>query len=74
MNTAPSNPRLKERLESLVAEMIDKGILLNEASTQFEKQFIQKALRLNDDNISRTSEMIGIHRNTLSKKIALYKL
>lgn len=74
MNTAPSNPRLKERLESLVAEMIDKGILLNEAATQFEKQFIQKALRLNDDNISRTSEMIGIHRNTLSKKIALYKL
>ncbi len=74
MNTAPSIPRLKERLESLVAEMIDKGILLNEASTQFEKQFIQKALRLNDDNISRTSEMIGIHRNTLSKKIALYKL
>jgi len=73
-DSAASNPKLKDRLEHLIADMLDKGILFNEAAVQFEKQFIQKALRLNDGNITRTSQMIGMHRNTLSKKIETYKI
>ena len=35
---------VKEKLESLVAEMIDRRIYLDEALDEFEKRFIQTAL------------------------------
>lgn len=69
-----STVKLKDRLESLVVEMIEKGILFNEAVSQFEKQFIQKSLKLHSGNITRTADAIGIHRNTLSHKIERHKL
>jgi DNA-binding NtrC family response regulator len=73
-DSVKSSQKLKDRLEALVLEMVEKGILFNEAVTQFEKQFIQKSLKLNDGNITRTSEAIGLHRNTLSNKIQRYNL
>jgi DNA-binding NtrC family response regulator len=67
-------PKMKDRLETLVAEMIDRGILFSEAVAQFEKQFINKSLKMHDNNITRTAEAIGLHRNTLSHKIERYQL
>jgi DNA-binding protein Fis len=61
--------RLKERLEMLCTEMIDKGILYSEATDQFEKCFISEVMRRNDGNLIRTAARLGIHRNTLSKKV-----
>jgi hypothetical protein len=39
--------RLKERLESLCTDMIDKGILYSEA-TDFERCFLAQVMRRND--------------------------
>ena len=61
--------RLKERLESLCAEMIEKGILFSEAREQFERCFIAEVMRRNNGNLLRTAFTLGIHRNTLSKKV-----
>ena len=61
--------RLKERLEILCTEMIDKGILFTEAMDQFEKCFISEVMRRNDGNLIRTAAKLRIHRNTLSKKV-----
>ena len=61
--------RLKERMEMLCTEMIDKGILYSEATEQFEKCFIAEVMRRNDGNLIRTAARLGIHRNTLSKKV-----
>jgi DNA-binding protein Fis len=61
--------RLKERLEILCKEMIDKGILYSEAMEQFELCFIAEVLRKNDGNLLRSASRLGIHRNTLSKKV-----
>ncbi len=61
--------RLKERLEMLCTEMIDKGILYSEATEQFERCFITEVMRRNDGNLIRTAARLGIHRNTLSKKV-----
>ena len=64
------NPlRLKERLENLCSEMIDKGILFSEAVEQFEKCFITEVVRRNDGNASRAADRLGIHRNTLAKRL-----
>jgi transcriptional regulator with PAS, ATPase and Fis domain len=61
--------RLKERLEILCTEMVEKGILFTEASEQFERCFIAEAMRRHDGNLVRTAASLGIHRNTLSKKV-----
>jgi DNA-binding protein Fis len=66
--------RLKERLDILCKEMIDKGILYSEAMDRFEKCFIAEIMRRNNGNILRSSAILGIHRNTLSKKIARRKI
>jgi DNA-binding protein Fis len=63
--------RLKERLENLCTDMIDKGILFSEATEHFERCFIAEVMRRNDGNLIRTAASLGIHRNTLSKKVKL---
>jgi DNA-binding NtrC family response regulator len=50
---------VKEKLESLVAEMIEKRILLDEAVGAFEKKFIQTALAQTHGNQSRAAEVPG---------------
>lgn len=53
--------------------MLDGRILLDEAITEFEKLYIQKALERNGTHLSKTATALGIHRNTLSKRIATYQ-
>jgi two-component system nitrogen regulation response regulator NtrX len=48
--------------------------LLRDARREFEKRFIMKKLSENDDNISKTAEMIGIERSNLHRKIKSYEI
>ena len=65
---------LKHKLESLIDEMIGKGIRFREARHEFEKRFIAQVLVRENGNLSRSAKALRIHRNTLSKKILEYKL
>ena len=65
---------MKQQLESLVSEMIDKGILFTDARREFEKKFISQVLEQHRGNLSRAAHDLRIHRNTLGKKIAEYKI
>ncbi len=71
--SAKMQPRLKDRLESICIEMIDKGILFSEAVEQFENCFIAEVVNRTDGHITRAAERLGIHRNTLAKRIDHYK-
>jgi len=53
--------------------MLDGRIMLNEALSEFEKLYIQKALTRNSEHLSQTANALGIHRNTLSKRVATYQ-
>jgi DNA-binding NtrC family response regulator len=64
--------QIRSRLESLVDEMLDGHILLEEALSEFERLYIQKALYRQQKHLSRTADMLGIHRNTLAKRVASY--
>jgi DNA-binding NtrC family response regulator len=66
-------PRLKDRLEAICTEMIDRGILFCEAQEQFEKCFIGEVVRRNLGNMTVASVKLGIHRNTLAKRMNHYK-
>lgn len=59
-------------MEALIGEMLDGRILLDEAITEFEKIYIQKALERNEAHMCNTAAALGIHRNTLSKRLAGY--
>ena len=65
---------LKQKLDSLIEEMISKGIRLPEARREFEKRFVAQVLERENGNLSRTAKVLRIHRNTLSKKMQDYKL
>jgi transcriptional regulator with PAS, ATPase and Fis domain len=65
---------VKQQLEALVSEMVDKGILFSDAKREFEKRFIARVLQRHKGNLSRAAQDLKIHRNTLGKKIEELKL
>ena len=65
---------MKDQLEGLVSQMVERGILFDEAVGEFEKKFIKGVLERVHGNQSRAAQVLGIHRNTLSRKIMEYKL
>ena len=65
---------MRDQLEALIGQMVDRGILFEEAISEFEKKFIKRVLDRSNGNQSRAARVLGIHRNTLSRKIVLYKL
>jgi DNA-binding NtrC family response regulator len=65
---------VKQQLDSLVNEMIDKGILFPEARREFEKRFIARVLQRHKGNLSRAAKDLRMHRNTLGKKVSEYEL
>jgi len=65
---------VREQLDALVAEMVDKGIRYEDAQREFEKKFIARVLAQTDGNLGKAADVLGIHRNTLSRKIVEYRL
>jgi DNA-binding NtrC family response regulator len=65
---------VRERLERLIDEMVERGILFDEAVGAFERTFIAKVLEHADGNLSATARELRIHRNTLSRKMAELKI
>ena len=65
---------VKQQLEALIVEMVDKGIRFSDAKREFEKRFISRVLQQHRGNLSRAAKDLRIHRNTLGKKIEEYKI
>ena len=65
---------MRDQLERLVDEMVSKGIRYDEAQQEFEKKFISRVLLKADGNLCKAADLLGIHRNTLARKIAEYRL
>ena len=65
---------MREQLERLVDEMVTKGVRFDDAQREFEKKFIAQALAKVDGNLGRAADLLGIHRNTLSRKMTEYRL
>jgi len=63
---------MKSRLEALVTEMVDRGILYEDAVEEFEKHFILTVLERTNGNLSKAAEKLKVHRNTLSKRVEKY--
>lgn len=64
---------MKAALESLIDQMISQGILYEEAVREFEKRFILNVVQRHNHNLSKAAVALGIHRNTLSKRLDEYE-
>ena len=65
---------MNERLERLIEEMVEKGIRFADANREFERRFISRVLVDSDGNLSKAAEVLGIHRNTLSRKMTEHRI
>ena len=65
---------IADRLEKLVEEMVEKGVRFEDAVREFEKRFITQALQKMDGNLGKAADLLGMHRNTLSRKVTEYRL
>jgi DNA-binding NtrC family response regulator len=61
---------MRDLLLRLVDQMVDGGIRLDEGRREFERRFIERALTDAHGHLSDTAERLGIHRNTLARKMA----
>jgi DNA-binding NtrC family response regulator len=65
---------ISERLEKLVEEMVDRGVRFEDAVREFEKRFISRVLVRSEGSLTKTADALGMHRNTLSRKMGEYKI
>ena len=65
--------QIRLRLEAVIEDMLDGHILLDEALEEFEKLYIEKAFTRNKKRITLTAAVLGIHRNTISKRVHSYR-
>jgi DNA-binding NtrC family response regulator len=65
---------VRDQLDRLVQELLEKGVLYDDARREFEKMFIARALQRSKGNVGNAAEMLGIHRNTIARKISEYRI
>jgi DNA-binding NtrC family response regulator len=65
---------IRDDLADLVQQMIDRGILFDDAQREFERVFLTRALAKTNYNVCKAAKITGLHRNTLSRKMASYKI
>jgi DNA-binding NtrC family response regulator len=65
---------ISDRLERLVEEMVDRGVQFDDAVREFEKRFISLVLTRCDGSLTKTACTLGVHRNTLTRKVGEYKI
>jgi DNA-binding NtrC family response regulator len=65
---------VNEKLERLIEEMVARGIRFGDASREFERRFIARVLAESDGNLSKAADVLGMHRNTLSRKMVEHRL
>ena len=65
---------MRDQLDRLVQEMLDKGILYEDARREFEKVFIARALQRSKGSVGDAAELLGLHRNTVARKMTEYRI
>jgi len=65
---------MKKEFEALVDHLMGNGFFLEEVTELLEKTLIERTLERTGGNRSAASKLLGIHRNTLQRKLAEYQL
>jgi DNA-binding protein Fis len=61
-------------LDELVTKMVEKGIRYEDALREFDRRFIAEVVDKSDGNLCKAADTLGVHRNTLSRKLKDLKI
>lgn len=65
---------MKESFDAFIDHLVTGGFFLEEAVEILEKGMIERVLRRTESNQSEASKILGIHRNTLQRKMVEYEI
>jgi len=65
---------LHQKMEILIREMVEKELHYKDALREFEKIYIEMAMKKYKGNKCRIAKALGIHRNTLHHKTKSLKI
>jgi DNA-binding NtrC family response regulator len=65
---------MKERFDALIDDLMNAGFFLEQAVEILEKGMIDRALGNTKANQSRAAKLLGIHRNTLQRKMVEHNI
>jgi DNA-binding NtrC family response regulator len=65
---------MKERFDALIEHLMNAGFFLEQAVEVLEKGMIDRALAITNTNQSEAAKLLGIHRNTLQRKMVQHKI
>jgi DNA-binding NtrC family response regulator len=65
---------VRDQLEKLVQEMLDRGVRYDDARREFEKMFIMRALQRSKGSVGVAAGLLGLHRNTVARKMVEHRL
>ncbi|MDP2055765.1 MAG: helix-turn-helix domain-containing protein [Acidobacteriota bacterium] len=65
---------MNKLLDQLVAEMVTRGVHYADAQREFEKRFIGCVIDTHDGNLCKAADTLGVHRNTLTRKVKDLKI
>ena len=54
--------------------MVDRGVQFDDAVREFEKRFIARVLGQSEGSLTKAACALGMHRNTLTRKMGEYKI
>jgi Fis family transcriptional regulator, factor for inversion stimulation protein len=61
-------------LDQLVSEMVAKGVHYEDARREFDKRFLTTVIARADGNLCKAADTLGVHRNTLARKLKELKI
>ena len=65
---------MKESFDALIDHLMEAGFFLEQAVEILEKGMIERALQSTNVNQSAAAKLLGIHRNTLQRKMIELKI
>ena len=65
---------MNKLLDQLVTEMVTRGLHYNDAQREFDKRFISCVIEKSDGNLCKAADVLGVHRNTLARKMKEMKI
>jgi DNA-binding NtrC family response regulator len=65
---------MKESFDEFVDYLMTSGLFLEQAVEILEKRMVERALLDTGANQSEAAKLLGIHRNTLQRKMVAYNI
>lgn len=65
---------MNENLSGMIDRLVEAGFFMEQAVEILERGMIERVLQRENGNQSQASKALGIHRNTLLRKMVTYKI